>query len=208
MADCFLAGAVATGCDYTIEQTEPPYDELAPDKWLAEIFRGEMNRLGREPGRRGDRGRRAAGQHRHGQRHAGDAGHPPGRRRRRGRRIGASAGLRRRRRESQRRQGRRRRRDHAGAHGGRPGRDARRARPGARAACRGGRRHETGRSRGRLAGRSLRRLGGLAQAHARPPRTGAPGVRHHSVRRVASGRRRAEPEGAARRNGPDLRFRP
>lgn len=49
MADCFLAGSVATGCDYTIEQTEPPYDELAPDKWLAEIFRSEMKRLGREP---------------------------------------------------------------------------------------------------------------------------------------------------------------
>ena len=49
MGDCFLAGAVATGCDYTIEQTEPPYDELAPDTWLAEIFRGEMTRLGREP---------------------------------------------------------------------------------------------------------------------------------------------------------------
>jgi len=30
-------------------QTEPPYDELAPDKWLADVFRGEMIRLGREP---------------------------------------------------------------------------------------------------------------------------------------------------------------
>ncbi len=49
MADCFLAGAVATGCDYEIEQTEPPYDELAPDTWLADVFRGEMTRLGREP---------------------------------------------------------------------------------------------------------------------------------------------------------------
>ena len=44
--------------------------------------------------------RRAVGQHRHGQRHAGDAGNPPGRRRRRRRGIGASARLRRRRRES------------------------------------------------------------------------------------------------------------
>jgi amidohydrolase len=49
MADCFLAGAVATGCDYDVEQTEPPYDELAPDKWLADVFRGEMIRLGRTP---------------------------------------------------------------------------------------------------------------------------------------------------------------
>ncbi len=49
MADCFLAGAVATGCDYEIVQTEPPYDELAPDKWLADVFRGEMIRLGRDP---------------------------------------------------------------------------------------------------------------------------------------------------------------
>jgi metal-dependent amidase/aminoacylase/carboxypeptidase family protein len=49
MADCFLAGAVATGCDYAIEQTEPPYDELTPDKWLADVFRAEMIRLGRSP---------------------------------------------------------------------------------------------------------------------------------------------------------------
>jgi amidohydrolase len=49
MADCFLAGAVGTGCDYEIEQTEPPYDELAPDRWLADVFRGEMTRLGRQP---------------------------------------------------------------------------------------------------------------------------------------------------------------
>src|SRR6478672_13815858 len=42
LADCFLAGAVATGCDYEILQTEPPYDELAPDTWLADVFRGEM----------------------------------------------------------------------------------------------------------------------------------------------------------------------
>lgn len=49
MADCFLAGAVATGCDYEVEETEPPYDELTPDRWLAEVFRGEMLRLDREP---------------------------------------------------------------------------------------------------------------------------------------------------------------
>jgi len=49
MADCFLAGAVATGCDYQVSETEPSYDELMPDAWLAEAFRAEMMRLGRTP---------------------------------------------------------------------------------------------------------------------------------------------------------------
>jgi amidohydrolase len=49
IADCFLAGAVATGCDYQVEESEPPYDELNPDKWLADTFRAEMVRLGRHP---------------------------------------------------------------------------------------------------------------------------------------------------------------
>jgi amidohydrolase len=49
MGNCFLAGSVASGCDYEVEQTEPPYDELAPDKWLADAFRAEMVRLGRTP---------------------------------------------------------------------------------------------------------------------------------------------------------------
>jgi len=49
MADCFLAGAVATGCEYRVRETEPPYDELAPDQWLADAFRAEMVRLGRTP---------------------------------------------------------------------------------------------------------------------------------------------------------------
>jgi amidohydrolase len=49
IADCFLAGAVATGCDYQVEETEPPYHELTPDKWLADTFRAEMVRLGRNP---------------------------------------------------------------------------------------------------------------------------------------------------------------
>jgi amidohydrolase len=47
--DCFLAGAVATGCDYTIEHTEPTYESLQPDPWLANTFRAEMMRLGRTP---------------------------------------------------------------------------------------------------------------------------------------------------------------
>jgi amidohydrolase len=49
MADCFLAGAVATGCEYQIAETEPAYHELTPDKWLADTFRAEMTRLGRTP---------------------------------------------------------------------------------------------------------------------------------------------------------------
>jgi amidohydrolase len=49
IADCFLAGAVATGCEYRVRETEPPYDELAPDQWLADAFRAEMVRLGRNP---------------------------------------------------------------------------------------------------------------------------------------------------------------
>ena len=47
--DCFLAGAVATGCDHTVEPTEPMYDALKPDAWLAEAVRAEMAGLGRVP---------------------------------------------------------------------------------------------------------------------------------------------------------------
>ena len=49
MSDCFLAGAVATGCGHRVEATEPPYLELTPDTWLADVFRAEMVRLGRTP---------------------------------------------------------------------------------------------------------------------------------------------------------------
>src|ERR1700734_989154 len=49
VGDCFLAGAVATGCDYSVEETEPMYDALKPDPWLAETVRAEMTRLGRSP---------------------------------------------------------------------------------------------------------------------------------------------------------------
>ncbi|KUI00163.1 M20 family metallopeptidase [Mycobacterium sp. IS-3022] len=49
MADCFLAGAVATGCSHEVTETEPSYLELTPDTWLAETFRAEMQRLGRDP---------------------------------------------------------------------------------------------------------------------------------------------------------------
>lgn len=47
--DCFLAGAIATGCDYSVEYTEPTYDPLKPDPWLAHTVRAEMVRLGRMP---------------------------------------------------------------------------------------------------------------------------------------------------------------
>jgi amidohydrolase len=47
--DCFLAGAVATGCDYSIDQAEPAYEALKPDQWLAAAVRSEMERLGRTP---------------------------------------------------------------------------------------------------------------------------------------------------------------
>lgn len=49
MSDCFLAGAVATGCTHQVEATEPSYLELTPDKWLADVFRAEMVRFGRTP---------------------------------------------------------------------------------------------------------------------------------------------------------------
>jgi amidohydrolase len=49
MSDCFLAGAVATGCGHQVESTEPSYLELTPDQWLADVFRAEMVRLGRTP---------------------------------------------------------------------------------------------------------------------------------------------------------------
>ncbi|AEV71121.1 amidohydrolase [Mycolicibacterium rhodesiae NBB3] len=49
MSDCFLAGAVATGCDYSVSETEPAYHELTPDSWLADTFRDEMVRIGRSP---------------------------------------------------------------------------------------------------------------------------------------------------------------
>ena len=49
MFACFAAGALATGCEYEINTPSPPYAELTPDRWLAEVCRNEMRRLGREP---------------------------------------------------------------------------------------------------------------------------------------------------------------
>ena len=49
MRGCFAAGAVATGCEYSIAEAAPAYAELKPDAWLAEVFRDEMVRFGRQP---------------------------------------------------------------------------------------------------------------------------------------------------------------
>lgn len=49
MADCFEAGALATGCECRVTEDAPAYDELRCDPWLAEVFRDEMVRCGREP---------------------------------------------------------------------------------------------------------------------------------------------------------------
>ncbi|OBG31168.1 amidohydrolase [Mycobacterium sp. E3198] len=49
MYACFAAGALAAGCEYEIDSPAPPYAELHPDPWLADVFREEMRRLGREP---------------------------------------------------------------------------------------------------------------------------------------------------------------
>lgn len=49
MYACFAAGALAAGCEYEIEEAGPAYAELRPDRWLADVCRSEMRRLGREP---------------------------------------------------------------------------------------------------------------------------------------------------------------
>jgi amidohydrolase len=49
MFACFAAGALAAGCEYEIDTPAPGYAELKPDQWLADVFREEMCRLGREP---------------------------------------------------------------------------------------------------------------------------------------------------------------
>ncbi|OBI85191.1 peptidase dimerization domain-containing protein, partial [Mycobacterium asiaticum] len=49
MYACFAAGALAAGCEYEIEEAGPAYAELRPDRWLADVCRAEMRRLGREP---------------------------------------------------------------------------------------------------------------------------------------------------------------
>ena len=49
MFACFAAGALATGCEYEINTPSPAYAELTPDRWLSDVCRNEMRRLGREP---------------------------------------------------------------------------------------------------------------------------------------------------------------
>jgi amidohydrolase len=49
MFSCFAAGALATGCEYDIEEPAPAYAELKSDGWLSEVCRAEMLRLGRHP---------------------------------------------------------------------------------------------------------------------------------------------------------------
>jgi amidohydrolase len=49
MFACFAAGALATGCEYELDNPAPPYAELRPDPWLAAVCRDEMRHLGREP---------------------------------------------------------------------------------------------------------------------------------------------------------------
>jgi amidohydrolase len=49
MFACFAAGALATGCEYEIDNAAPAYAELKPDRWLADVCRAEMRRLGRDP---------------------------------------------------------------------------------------------------------------------------------------------------------------
>lgn len=46
---CFAAGALAAGCEYEIDRSSPAYSELKPDRWLADVCREEMRRLGRDP---------------------------------------------------------------------------------------------------------------------------------------------------------------
>jgi amidohydrolase len=49
MGACFASGAVATGSEHSVRETAPPYDALAPDPFLAEVFRAELIRNGRHP---------------------------------------------------------------------------------------------------------------------------------------------------------------
>ncbi|WP_182358607.1 amidohydrolase [Tomitella gaofuii] len=52
---CFEAGALATGAQVAIEQTQPPYAALEPDPTLAGYYAANAAALGRVPGARGTR---------------------------------------------------------------------------------------------------------------------------------------------------------
>lgn len=47
MFACFAAGALAAGCEYDIDNSAPAYLELRPDRWLVDVYREELGRLGR-----------------------------------------------------------------------------------------------------------------------------------------------------------------
>ncbi|CAM2923384.1 peptidase M20 [Mycobacterium intermedium] len=49
MFSCFAAGALAAGCEYEIDNSAPAYLELKPDRWLVDVCREELRRLGRVP---------------------------------------------------------------------------------------------------------------------------------------------------------------
>jgi amidohydrolase len=47
--NCFLAGALATGCTHEVVKVSPIYAELTPDPWLANAYRQAATELGRRP---------------------------------------------------------------------------------------------------------------------------------------------------------------
>jgi metal-dependent amidase/aminoacylase/carboxypeptidase family protein len=47
--DCFMAGAIASGCEHAAVQVSPVYDELRLDKWLAAANQAAIMSLGRTP---------------------------------------------------------------------------------------------------------------------------------------------------------------
>ena len=144
VGDCFLAGALATGCDYEVSETEPTYAELAPDAWLADVFRDEMQRLGRTPVPAELEASLPLGSTDMGNVTQVDARHPSDRRGGRGRCLGASAGVRGRGDQRERRRRGGGGGDHAGAHSRPAGPDAR---------TNGTRVHRTGRAEVRGSGR-------------------------------------------------------
>jgi metal-dependent amidase/aminoacylase/carboxypeptidase family protein len=47
--DCFMAGAIASGCEHEVVPVSPLYAELRPDEWLAGAYRTAVISLGRTP---------------------------------------------------------------------------------------------------------------------------------------------------------------
>ncbi len=44
---CFEAGAIATGCDVTVDRSRPPYSEFQPDPDMVSLYEGEATAIGR-----------------------------------------------------------------------------------------------------------------------------------------------------------------